>query len=445
VVKGNVPAILYLERKVEFGWGGGFLVLLCPACLRVLCEDLKKLLVNFCTPVLHCYACTVLPREERAWQLEEIERDHATVCQDGGELTFTLSRLSLTWLPPPPGCGRVWQVTCPREKSITMSVTAYYTKGEIPQLSTTRTDEVYACKIKYLNEGGANFIFSILQAGTELPTSLRGKLLRLRKDLSHVQTTTEQVESFNANFRPLFPPDCLVQPELVRLNDGMAEALNRALDTLNRPSRRDQDFLPRDERYGLLVTDMRPAAGKAMLEIKPKWLLQSPNAPSNAKRCRTCALRAQRATQGKRTATDEQSSCPLDLVSERKEDRQRAARKATRETKLADFLADGAQPLFAILRDQQKFLDPRGVLRVSGAEDIYDLCRAMTLRDCTLFVRAGEDGIEARLGDLDFKQPEKLKRWKEVERQLIDDGWYVNTEAESMWCEETICRLSRNT
>ena len=326
-----------------------------------------------------------------------------------------------------------------------MSVTAYYTKGETPQLSTTRTDEVFACKIKYLNEGGANFIFSILQAGTELPSSLRGKLLRLRKDLSHLQTTTEQVESFNANFRPLFPPDCLVQPELVRLNDGMAEALNRALDTLNRPSRRDQDFLPQDERYGLLVTDMRPAAGKAMLEIKPKWLLQSPNAPSNAKRCRTCALRAQRATQGKRTATDEQSSCPLDLVSERKEDRQRAARKATRETQLADFLADGAQPLFAILRDQQKFLDPRGVLRVSGAEDMYDLCRAMTLRDCTLFVRAGEDGIEARLGDLDFKQPEKLGRWKEVERQLIDDGWYVNAEAESLWCEETICRLSRYT
>jgi inositol-pentakisphosphate 2-kinase len=333
-----------------------------------------------------------------------------------------------------------------RRKVIAMSVTAYYTKGETPQLSTTRTDELVACKIKYLNEGGANFIFSILKAGTELPTSLTGKLLRLRKDLSHVQTTTEQVESFNNNFRPLFPPDCLVQPELVRLNDGMAEALNRALDTLNRPSRRDQDFLPREERYGLLVTDMRPAAGKAMLEIKPKWLLQSPNAPSNAKRCRTCALRAQRATQGKRTATDEQSSCPLDLVSERKEDRQRAARKATREPRLAGFLAEGAQPLFAILRDQQKFLDPRGVLRVSGAEGIYDLCRAMTLRDCTLFVRAGEDGvIEARLGDLDFKQPEKLKRWKEAERQLIDEGWYVNTEAESLWCEENICRLSRYT
>lgn len=85
-----------------------------------------------------------------------------------------------------------------------MSVIAYYTEGGVPQLSITRTDEVVACKIKYLNEGGANFVFSILPTASELPKPLRGKLLRLRKDLSHVQTTTEQVKSFNDNFRPLF-------------------------------------------------------------------------------------------------------------------------------------------------------------------------------------------------------------------------------------------------
>jgi inositol-pentakisphosphate 2-kinase len=324
-----------------------------------------------------------------------------------------------------------------------MSITAYCTEGDIPQLSVTRTDEVVACKIKYLNEGGANFVFSILPAGSELPKPLRNKLLRLRKDLPHVQTTTEQVGSFNSNFRTLFPPDCLVQPELVRLNGSITTALNRALDTLNRPSRRSEDWLPEDEQFGLLVTDMMPAAGKAMLEMKPKWLLQSPSAPSNAKRCRTCALRAQRAAHGKRTATDAQESCPFDLVSERVDDRRRAASNITREPALADFLVDGAQPLFAILRDQQRFLDPRGALRVAGADGIYDLCRAMTLRDCTLFVRGGMAGIEARLGDLDFKQPEKLGRWKEVERKLIDDGWYVNAEAESVWSEEKICQLSR--
>lgn len=324
-----------------------------------------------------------------------------------------------------------------------MSVTAYYTESNIPQLSATRTDEVVACKIKYLNEGGANFVFSISQAGSELPKPLQGKLLRLRKDLPHVQTTTEQVDSFDKNFRPLFPPDCLVQPERIRLNGNITTALNRALDALNRPSRRSEDILPEDEQYGLLVTDMMPAAGKAMLEMKPKWLLQSPSAPANAKRCRTCALRAQRAAQGKRTATDEQESCPFDLVSEKVEDRRRAAGKITREPALAEFLVEGAQPLFAILRDQQRFLDPRGVLRVAGADGIYDLCRAMTLRDCTLFVRGGAAGIEARLGDLDFKQPGKLSRWKDVERKLIDEGWYLNKEAESVWCEERICQLSR--
>ena len=324
-----------------------------------------------------------------------------------------------------------------------MPVTAYYAEGNVPQLSATRTDEVVACKIKYLNEGGANFVFSILKAGVELPKPLRGKLLRLRKDLSHVQSTEEQVESFNKNFRPLFPPDCLVQPELISLNSGITTALNRSLDALNRPARRSADCLPEDERYGLLVTDMMPAAGKAMLEMKPKWLLQSPSAPSNAKRCRTCALRAQRASQGKRTATDKQESCPFDLVSERVQDRRRAAGQITSDAALADFLAEGAQPLFAILRNQQRFLDPRGVLKVTGADGIYDLCRAMTLRDCTLFVRGGATGIEARLGDLDFKQPEKLSRWKDVERKLIDEGWYLNAEAKAVWSEERICQLSR--
>ena len=49
------------------------------------------------------------------------------------------------------------------------------------------------------------------------------------------------------------------------------------------------------------------------------------------------------------------------------------------------------------------------------------------------------------MGDLDFKQPEKLGRWKDVERQLIDEGWYVNAEAKSVWSEERICQLSRYT
>lgn len=324
-----------------------------------------------------------------------------------------------------------------------MSITAYCLPGELPRLSATHTKNGIAFKLQYLNEGGANFIFSIVQDGSELPKSLQGKLLRLRKNLPHVQATTEQVQSFNRNFRPIFPAECLVQHDLIYLEESLIDTLNNALDRQVRPSRRSQDSLPQDERYGLLVTDMTPAPGKAMLETKPKWLLQSPNAPSNASRCRTCALRAQRAAQSKCTATDAQGSCPFDLVSEQVQDRRQAAEKATKETELADFLVEGAQPLFAILRDQQRFLDPRGVLGVTGAEGIYDLCRAMTLRDCTLFVRGTSEGIEARLGDLDFKQPEKLGRWKEVERRLIDEGWYVNAEADAVWREETICRLSR--
>lgn len=326
-----------------------------------------------------------------------------------------------------------------------MTITAYYSEdGEAPRFSTSKTRNAIACRLEYLNEGGANFIFAIVKLQTELPPLLRGKLLRLRKDLSHVQTTAEQVKSFRDNFKTLFPADCVVQHDLVRLENGLADSLNDAIDLVIRPSHRTHHYLPQDEPFGLLVTDMMPDAGHAMLEIKPKWLLQSSNAPADAKRCRTCALRAQRAAQGKCTATDEQGSCPLDFVSEHEQDRRRAMNRATRESKLAHFLVGDAQPLLAILRDQQRFLDPHGVLRVAGADGIYNLCRAMTLRDCTLFVRSTARGIEARLGDLDFKHPEKLGRWKDIERRLIDEGWYTNAEAESMRRDETICRLSRN-
>jgi len=56
---------------------------------------------------------------------------------------------------------------------------------------------------------------------------------------------------------------------------------------------------------------------------------------------------------------------------------------------------------------------------------------AMTLRDCTLFMKIPRDGegeIGMRLGDLDLKSASKIPYWKSLERQLIDEGWYAGTE-----------------
>jgi inositol-pentakisphosphate 2-kinase len=88
-------------------------------------------------------------------------------------------------------------------------------------------------------------------------------------------------------------------------------------------------------------------------------------------------------------------------------------------------------------------LDPRGVRRISTLVQESDLCKAMTLRDCTLFLKRSGKGVDARLGDLDLKQPERLSRWKSTEESLITEGWYTNAEDRKLWAKEQICQLSR--
>lgn len=74
---------------------------------------------------------------------------------------------------------------------------------------------------------------------------------------------------------------------------------------------------------------------------------------------------------------------------------------------------------------------------------------AMTLRDCTLLIRANDevhDGAkyEARLADLDLKHanPAKIAKWIDTEIRLIEEGWYFQPETDS--AEDSLCYLSRN-
>ena len=299
------------------------------------------------------------------------------------------------------------------------------------------------CTLEYLNEGGANFVYKILPHAESgiLSPYLQSKLLRLRKDLSHVQSAEEQLLAFESHFRSLFPPENLVQHELVDLDEAVQSLLNDALEKLVRPSHRLRDFLPADERHGLLITDMTPHPGDVFVQLKPKWLTQSPNAPTNARRCRTCAVRAQRASQQLRTATDAQDSCPLELVSDKLEDRKRTAQSITTDRALQEYLVEQAQPLLQKLRECQLGLDDDGLLNASDTPAILNVCKAMTLRDCTFFLKRSAKGIEARLADLDLKQPEKLAKWKAVEQDLIKLGWYTNTESKTVWKEEKVCIL----
>lgn len=51
--------------------------------------------------------------------------------------------------------------------------------------------------------------------------------------------------------------------------------------------------------------------------------------------------------------------------------------------------------------------------------------------------------IEARLGDLDLKTSSgpKAEYWRNVEKQLIDGGWYMGTEQGGEEHRQNLCQL----
>lgn len=300
------------------------------------------------------------------------------------------------------------------------------------------------CTLQYLDEGGANVIFRIVSNdGDDLPKGLEGRLLRLRKGHSHGRTTQELFSDYERNFRDLFPKENSIQHELVCLDDRIPPLLNKALRKLQRPTNRMQDWLPEDEKHAVLITDMTAESGDVLVQLKPKWLAQSPDAPPDAKRCRTCALRAQRASQQMSTATDAQEHCPLDLVGGDVADRKRAASSITKDQPLQRYIMGDLQPLLQRLGGHQQALDRHGVLSASDDHVLADICRAMTLRDCTLYLKRSGSDVEARLGDFDLKSHQKLPGWRDVEQSLIDHGWYTNKEDQNVWSKEKTCSLSR--
>lgn len=331
-----------------------------------------------------------------------------------------------------------------------MSIPAWFVQCELPSLclpeptTATNLPPASKCRLEYLNEGGANIVFRILPDGGQgLPSTLRGKLLRIRKDDPHIPSAEDQLRALKETFQNLFAAENLLDHALITLDAGLLQSLNEYIGKVARPPHRGEDRMPTPSTSGLLVTDMTLNEDEVGLQLKPKWLAQSSNAPPNSKRCRTCALRAYRASERIRTATDAQETCPLDLVSTRVEDRTHAVKAVASDPQIRDYLLCQAQALFQQLRESQLKLDQYGVLSSGSLASVKDLCKAMTLRDCTLFIKRSGSRIEARLGDLDLKHPEKLPRWKAIELALIDDGWYTNTERETVHSRERVCLLSR--
>ncbi len=104
------------------------------------------------------------------------------------------------------------------------------------------------------------------------------------------------------------------------------------------------------------------------------------------------------------------------------------ATRTVQQDRLADWLQTNT--LIPQLRNAQVSNDSSGPLEASASDPKFAL--AMTLRDCTCFVRIPADPsrpVEAKLADLDKKNAAaKMESWQEMERRLIEGGFYEGKE-----------------
>jgi inositol-pentakisphosphate 2-kinase len=319
--------------------------------------------------------------------------------------------------------------------------------------------------LEYLAEGAANVVYKLRPNHKDL--------LRLRKTRSSIPYS-EIVHSFETVVTTLFPNDALIHPTLFKLPDAgvLIPRLNKALLATEanggRPGQRCGVYLATDEEYGIFVQDMTPRHEKErFIEFKPKWLIQSPSAPAQAKRCRTCALREMRRTGNVVGGRGDGGFCPLDLLSTEDgvlEDVLRSL--AGDDWRLVEAIfKNRVQPLLIRLRTLQiehhrvglADLDsqyvslpsdtrPDGSQESSAASIFFDTLLGMAVRDCSVFIKyeIGHSKIEAdvKLADLDIKSA-KTKKWADTERQLIDGGWYTGTENVAEDRGRRFCRALR--
>jgi inositol-pentakisphosphate 2-kinase len=370
---------------------------------------------------------------------------------------------------------------------------------------------------EYFNQGGANVIFKIFPWASHsraergrpfffvdakidslevIPIhhhELVDKVLRVNKGLSKTLRCEEVISGFYSHVWPLFMPKAaivvlhstkitykalsialsdrdftehLMEHRGVKLFSSVMVDLTSKSDAIGVEEGQDQE--QRDlttKRWGILLPDMSPTAGSSItLEVKPKWLAQSPTAPPDAVRCRTCAL------QVAKPKDSDKYICPLRLLNGSwdhiypwilarvtEQVAEHASKTSTPDVKVTNeiashvttylFKGDG-KALLQHLSFLQKNLDPNGILCRSRMEPketkaIFsrNLRLAMTLRDCSLYIRVGYTSsgvdpstIDCKLGDLDFKSADKMDDWEDKENGLLKATAYTRKIDEDLGC-----------
>ncbi|RYO75619.1 hypothetical protein DL762_009939 [Monosporascus cannonballus] len=351
-----------------------------------------------------------------------------------------------------------------------------------PEMRQRLVDALDKYDFEYVAEGRANVVFGIRDPPGEgdHPTVPRGQfgatLLRVPKATPGVTPCGyKTLQRFHEDLvERRVGREHLVPQVLVAISRGLAERLNAARTNANGGRGRgrkkdgggdghDGDGDGNDSRSvirpgaAMLIQDMGPAPGYRAFEFKPKWLAQSPLAPPGAARCRTCAREAFRNSQKlKKDPAVEvpPPTCPLGLV----HDDPAVVAAPVERLVPADWSRRDRERLAAALRAPgSNVLDRLRDLQVEGdappGQALFDspgdpgFGLAMTLRDCSCFVRLPVDEdddapVVIKLADVDKKNwQEKQTYGQESHRRLVDQGFYGGKEDPPM---ETHCVLGSN-
>ncbi|KAK7430027.1 Inositol-pentakisphosphate 2-kinase [Neonectria magnoliae] len=303
--------------------------------------------------------------------------------------------------------------------------------------------------VKLIGEGAANAVFELaLPEGYPSTSEFKGWLLRVAKAPTNgapPRYNYLKQQEFYAGKVKTHLKDHIIQQELVVVRDSnIVNELNLFLRRTDhqRKEKFRRSFIAQTN-WGLLVEDMRPTdpTKSILIEFKPKWLNQSPTAPSGAIRCRQCAMELYNFAKDPsltRSAPEtkpcplvlDNPDAPLDISSPFRIAPQLA--KFSNSTILSSLYSAANHQVIRDLREVQEYADPNGPLGALKDDPLFNF--AMTIRDCTCFVQIfpdkthpGPEGpLRIRLGDFDFKDTAvKFDRWQAAERNLISSGCYT--------------------
>ena len=270
-------------------------------------------------------------------------------------------------------------------------------------------------ELRYFSESAAYIVYQIGKPLTRLPfkdedfdspppndshrptvdPSIRGKLLRLRKQHRSATPVLESHTYFRNNIVPLFPPGMLVEQELCEVSPALLKHYNKELRRdekrqFLRDEGRAGTYLAEEEPHGLLVTSMIYDDQHACCDFKPKWLVQSPFAPEDAKRCRNCAMAAK--------SGDHDGFmrwCPMVLNRNDEELLKKHLDGAFGNLRGAPiFVPEQVSYAIPFLKQSGMLRRLRELQEEYGTEDLLGegppsekLKLAMTLRDCSMFMK----------------------------------------------------------